>query len=119
MYGISINKTAISTYESKTGYKVSYGFVVGSVPNNATGDILNSKGESLLENTIAVDLTGVNYSTYAIYNIKLTSIKTDAQKSLNIYCNAYIIVNEVIKYVGAEETTKAVAVSYNTLPVKE
>lgn len=118
-YGIQIDRTAIATYENATGKKVSYGFIVGSAPENATGDIINSKGESLLKNTVAVDLAAVEQQTFTIYNIKLTDIKTDAQKALRIYCNAYIIVNEQVSYIGEAETEKAVAVTYNNLPVKK
>ena len=118
-YGIQIDRQAISEYEKATGKKVTYGFIVGSAPSNPTGDIVNAKGESLLQNTVAVDFTAIEQQTFTIYNVKLTDIKTDAQKALSIYCNAYIIVNEEISYVGENETTKAVAVTYNNLPVKK
>ena len=118
-YGIQIDRTAIATYENATGKKVSYGFIVGMAPNAPTGDIVNSNGESLLQNTVAVDFTTIEQQTFTIYNVKLTDIKTDAQKALSIYCNAYVIVNDQVSYIGEAETQKAVAVTYNNLPVKK
>jgi hypothetical protein len=117
-YGISINKEAIDAYENASGETVIYGFVVGAVPTEPTGDLVNENGEILLSSAVLVDFTEIDYSKYSIYNVKLTTIKTDAQKSLSIYFNAYAIVNKNVRYFGEEETEKAVAISYNTLPVK-
>lgn len=114
-YGISINKEAIDAYENASGETVIYGFVVGAVPTEPTGDLVNENGETLLSGAVLVDFTEIDYSKYSIYNVKLTTIKTDAQKSLSIYFNAYAIVNKNVRYFGEEETTKAVAISYNTI----
>ena len=114
-YGISINKAAIEAYEKASGEVVTYGFIIGAVPENATGDLVNTKGEVLLTGAVSVNFTEVDYSKYSIYNIKLTSIKTDAQKALNIYCNAYVIIEGKVRYFGEEETETAVAISYNSI----
>lgn len=118
-YGIVIDREAIGNYEELTGIKVSYGFVVGMAPDNPTGEIVNTKGESILENTVATDFATVELSKFTVYNIKLTDIKTDTQKALNIYCCAYVIANEEISYIGETESKLAVSVNYNQLPVKK
>ncbi len=117
-YGFTIDKASLLVYETNTGLTVSYGIIVGSVPENATGDIIDKNGNSLLSSTVTAEFSTTKLDSFSIYNIKLTGIKTDAQKALSIYCNAYAIAGEKISYLGEIETKKAVAVSYNNLPVK-
>lgn len=114
-YGISINKAAIEAYEKASGEVVTYGFIIGAVPDAPTGNLVSTNGEILLAGAVSVNLTEIDYSKYSIYNVKLTSIKTDAQKALNIYCNAYAIVEGKVRYFGEEETETAVAISYNSI----
>ena len=114
-YGISINKAAIEAYEKASGEVVTYGFIIGAVPDTPTGNLVSANGEILLAGAVSVNLTEIDYSKYSIYNVKLTSITTDNQKALDIYFNAYAIVEGKVRYFGEEETETAVAISYNSI----
>ena len=114
-YGISINKAAIEAYEKASGEVVTYGFIIGAVPDAPTGNLVSANGEILLAGAVSVNLTEIDYSKYSIYNVKLTSITTDNQKALDIYFNAYAIVEGKVRYFGEEETETAVAISYNSI----
>lgn len=114
-YGISINKAAIEAYEKASGEIVTYGFIIGAVPDTPTGNLVSANGEILLAGAVSVNLTEIDYSKYSIYNVKLTSITTDNQKALDIYFNAYAIVEGKVRYFGEEETETAVAISYNSI----
>ena len=114
-YGISINKAAIEAYEKASGEVVTYGFIIGAVPDAPTGNLVSANGEILLAGAVAVNLTEIDYSKYSIYNVKLTSITTDNQKALDIYFNAYAIVEGKVRYFGEEETETAVTISYNSI----
>ena len=114
-YGISINKAAIEAYEKASGEVVTYGFIIGAVPDAPTGNLVSANGEILLAGAVSINLTEIDYSKYSIYNVKLTSITTDNQKALDIYFNAYAIVEGKVRYFGEEESETAVAISYNSI----
>lgn len=119
-YGISLNEGNISTYKSKTGEDITYGFIVGLAGTEAEeGKILSSAGEALISNSIVTDFTNVQYEKLNVYNLKMTSIDTEAQKELKIYCNAYVIEAGVVSYIGeVDEKYIPVAIQVKNLPVK-
>lgn len=116
-YGISLNKTAESAY-IKAGNKISYGFIIGAVPTEATGNIISADGTTTLENHIVVDFTKLTNEKLSIYNVRMFGL-TDAQKATSVYCCAYVIDNENVYYIGENVTKTAVAVSYDAIPVTE
>ena len=118
-YGITINDQNIAKYVEITGESFKYGFVVGSVPTSAHDQIIDSEGNSLLEKTVAVDFTEIDYKNFTIYNVKIVGIDTDEQKGTPIYCCAYVIDGSNISYMGDAVTDKAVSVSSNSITVVE
>ena len=118
-YGITINDQNIAKYVEITGESFKYGFVVGSVPTSAHDQIIDSEGNSLLEKTVAVDFTKIDYKNLTIYNVKIVGIDTDEQKGTPIYCCAYVIDGSNISYMGDAVTDKAVSVSSNSITVVE
>ena len=115
-YGISLNKSAEKAYKN-AGNTVSYGFIIGTVPENATGEIVNADGTSALNNYIQVDFATTQYENFSIYNVRMLDLN-EAQKSTKIYCCAYIINNGTVSYIGESITKTALSVSYNDVPVK-
>lgn len=115
-YGISLNKSAEKAYKN-AGNTVSYGFIIGVVPENATGEIVNADGTSALSNYIQVDFATTQYENFSIYNVRMLDL-SEAQKSTKIYCCAYIIDNGTVSYIGESITKTALSVSYNDVPVK-
>ena len=115
-YGISLNKSAEKAYKN-AGNTVSYGFIIGTVPENATGEIINADGTSALSNYIQVDFATTQYENFSIYNVRMLDL-SEAQKSTKIYCCAYIINNGTVSYIGESITKTALSVSYNDVPVK-
>ena len=118
-YGITINDQNIAKYVEITGESFKYGFVVGSVPTSTHDQIIDSEGNSLLEKTVAVDFTEIDYEKLTIYNVKIVGIDTDEQKATSIYCCAYVIDGSNISYMGEAVTDKAVSVSSNSITVVE
>lgn len=115
-YGISLNKSAEKAYKN-AGNTISYGFIIGAVPENATGEIVNADGTSALSNYIQVDFATTQYENFSIYNVRMLDL-SEAQKSTKIYCCAYIIENSTVSYIGESITKTALSVSYNDVPVK-
>ena len=118
-YGIIINEKNIADYKAKTGEEITYGFIVGAVPNEPTGDIISAEGESLLEKTVVADFTTLAVKNLTIYNVKMVGIDTDVQKAQLIYCCAYVIDANTVSYIGEKVTDKAVSVSSNSILVIE
>ena len=116
-YGISLNKTAETAYIS-AGNVISYGFIIGAVPAEATGDIVSADGTTALENHIIIDFTKLTNEKLSIYNVRMYGL-TDAQKATAVYCCAYIIDSENVYYIGENVTKIAVAISYNLIPTTE
>lgn len=114
-FGFTLNKESIDKYQKETGITLSYGIIVGSAEGNTDGKIIDKDGSSLLKTTITTKLSSAALEKFTIYNIKLTEIKTESQKALSIFCNAYIISGESIAYIGEEESDKATAISFNSL----
>ena len=118
-YGIIINEKNIADYKAKTGEEITYGFIVGAVPNEPTGDIISAEGESLLEKTVVADFTTLAVKNLTIYNVKMVGIDTDLQKAQLIYCCAYVIDGDSISYIGEKVTEKAVSISSDAILVIE
>lgn len=120
-YGISLNDQNISAYKAATGKEISYGFILGLAGTEAeAGKIVSSEGEALISNSIVTNFAKVQYEKLNVYNLKMTKIETEAQRELNIYCNAYVIVNGVVSYIGeVNDSYLPVAIKVKNLPVKE
>ncbi|MBQ7353507.1 MAG: hypothetical protein IJW54_05865 [Clostridia bacterium] len=99
MQSFSVNKTALSAYESASQSNVKFGLLAG-VKDNLTGtNLINSDGTAnqKLGATIAsIDFTN---RAYDIFEIKITGIKESYQEK-NIYCCAYYVVNEKVYYMS-------------------
>ena len=110
-YGILFNLDVIELYKEKMSVEFTYGLIVGSIPADADGKIMNVDGTTNLTNVL---LTTLNPEVkYSIYNIKLVNINTENYKALDIYCGAYIIDGTSVVYAGAKVTDTAVPISYN------
>ena len=118
-YGIIINEANIAKYKAATKEDITYGFIVGAVPNSPTGDIISASGESLLEKTVVADFTTLTAKNLTVYNVKMVGIDTDLQKAQAIYCCAYVIDGSAISYIGEKVTDKAVSVSSDSILVIE
>ena len=69
----------------------------------------------MLNGAIATDFATIDFKNFSIYNLKLTGIATDAQKSKSIYCGTYVVDGGSVSYIGDNVTDKSVAVSYNAI----
>ena len=69
----------------------------------------------MVSGAICTDFATIDFKSFSIYNLKLTGIATDANKAQNMYCGAYVIDGTSVSYIGDSVTTKAVAISYNSL----
>lgn len=120
-YGISLNDQNISAYKAATGEEISYGFILGLAGSEAeAGKIVSSEGEALISNSIVTNFANVQYEKLNVYYLKATKIETEAQRELNIYCNAYVIENGVVSYIGeVNDSYLPVAIKVKDLPVKE
>ena len=87
--GFEINKEAIATYESVTGYKISYG-IFAALESIGTKDIFESGSGAI---TAAVT------STSNAFDFKITGIETAEYRALNMAMGAYVIAEK-----GAEKT---------------
>ena len=118
-YGISLNKENIAIYEAKTGEILSYGFIIGLAgTEEVAGNIVSANGESLISSSIITNFTEVIFSNLNVYQIKMTRIETEAQKTLPIYCNMYITNSESVSYVGSvDKNGKPVAITLKALPI--
>ena len=118
-YGISLNKENIAIYQEKTGEILSYGFIVGLAgTEEVAGNIVSVDGKSLISSSIITNFTEVAYSNLNVYQLKITRIETEAQKTLPIYCNMYITNGTAVSYVGSVDKNKApVAITLKSLPV--
>lgn len=115
-YGIIINDKNIEAYKAKTGSSFNYGFIIGAYAEME--QIIDKDGNSLLTNTVTVDLTEVDFKNLTIYNVKMVGISPEKVKT-PIYCCAYVIDGEEISYVGNAVTKKAVSVtSYEILVIE-
>ena len=117
-YDIKIYKSNIAIYEETTGKTLNYGFIVGAYSEGDTGDIVNLDGTSVIDKSVITDFSEVKYDKLDKYCLKMTGLN-EAQYEVLIYCNAYVNNGETVSYMGAvTEESKALAVSYQTLPVK-
>ena len=114
-YGIYVDEANVEAYEKFTGNDVSFGFVVGNVNDELDGKIIGNDGTCLLAGAIATDFATIDFKSFSVYNLKLTGIATDAQKSKSIYCGTYVVDGGSVSYIGDNVTDKAVAVSYNAI----
>ena len=114
-YGIYVDEANVEAYEKFTGNDVSFGFVVGNVNDELDGKIIGNDGTCLLNGAIATDFATIDFKSFSVYNLKLTGIATDAQKSKSIYCGTYVVDGGIVSYIGDNVTDKAVAVSYNAI----
>ena len=114
-YGIYVDEANVEAYEKFTGNDVSFGFVVGNVNDELDGKIIGNDGTCLLNGAIATDFATIDFKSFSVYNLKLTGIATDAQKSKSIYCGTYVVDGDSVSYIGDNVTDKAVAVSYNAI----
>ena len=114
-YGIYVDEANVEAYEKFTGNDISFGFVVGNVNDELDGKIIGNDGTCLLNGAIATDFATIDFKSFSVYNLKLTGIATDAQKSKSIYCGTYVVDGGIVSYIGDNVTDKAVAVSYNSI----
>lgn len=114
-YGIYVDEANVEAYEKFTGNDVSFGFVVGNVNDELDGKIIGNDGTCLLAGAIATDFATIDFKSFSVYNLKLTGIATDAQKSKSIYCGTYVVDGGSVSYIGDNVTDKSVAVSYNAI----
>ena len=112
-YGISLNKAAEKAYVDN-GNVISYGFIIGVV-NNTDGNIMNADGTSNLDKYILTDFAKSEYTAFSIYNVKMLDL-SEEQKTWDVYCCAYVIDGDSVYYAGETVTTKALTVSYATIP---
>ena len=116
-YAIIVNSTNIDKYIEVTGDTLVYGFIVGLYEENSTGDIINANGEAQIANSLVFDFTEPRYDNLNRFELKFTNI-TNAE--LGLYCNAYVINDTDVSYIGAvTEDYKAAPVTFNTLPKKD
>ncbi len=117
-YDIKIYKSNIAIYEETTGKTLNYGFIVGAYSEGDTGDIVNLDGTSVIDKSVITDFSEIKYDKLDKYCLKMTGLN-EAQYEVLIYCNAYVNNGETVSYMGAvTEESKALAISYKTLPVK-
>ena len=113
-YGIKLNKDAEKAYV-ENGNVISYGFIIGSENETSTnGNIMNANGTTSLEKYILTDFAVSEYETFSIYNVRIYGL-TEEQKTQPVYCNAYVIANGKVCYLGEEATEAAVLVSYDKI----
>jgi hypothetical protein len=108
-YGIKLNKDAEKAYV-ENGNVISYGFIIGA-ENGTSGNVMNADGTTNLEKYILTDFAENAYETFSIYNVRMYGL-TDEQKTQSVYCNAYVIANSEVYYIGEEITKEAVLISY-------
>ena len=91
---VSVNKEALARYEELSGKKLYYGVVAGVKKDGYSDKLISYENGVLLtaDNAIAVDFTGTEYE---ILDLKLTNIN----KSVTVYCNAYIGTEGAINYI--------------------
>ena len=120
-YGISPNRSEIEKYEKSTGNKISYGFIVGLAgTENEAGKIIDKDENALISKAIVANLTEIKYQNLNIYNVKMTGVEKTEQIELEIYCNAYVIENESVAYIGAvSETGAPIPVTVKNMPAKK
>ena len=119
-YGISLYEDEIEKYVLATGNEITYGFILGLAGTESeSGKIIDKDANALISNSVVADLTSVKYQALNVYNIKVTGITKAEQISLEIYCNAYVIENESISYLGSvDEKNVPVYVTVKTMPTK-
>lgn len=117
-YGIVINEKNIESYKARTNNDFVYGFIVGEVPANATGDIVNADGTTSLAKAVMVNFTDLQYEKLTVYNVRLFDLD-DAQKEKPVYCGAYVIDGNAVSYVGNAVTDKAASISSKDILVIE
>ena len=113
-YGIKLNKDAEAEYIAN-GNVITYGFIIGAVPQDANGNIINSDGTTSLETYIQTDFAKSEYENFSIYNVRMFGL-TEDQKAKTVYCCAYVIDGEDVYYVGEAVTKTAEVISYNLIP---
>ena len=119
-YGISLYESEIQKYEAATENKISYGFILGLAGTEAeSGKIVSSEGDALVSNSIVTNFADVKFDKLNVYNLKMTKIESDAQRALPIYCNAYVIENGNVSYIGSlDKNEKPLAIMVKDLPIK-
>ena len=120
-YGISLYESEIQKYEAATGNIISYGFILGLAGTEAeSGKIVSSEGEALVSNSVITNFADVKYNSLNIYNLKVTKVESDAQRALSIYCNAYVIENGKVSYIGSlDKNEKPLAIMVKDLPTEK
>ena len=120
-YGISLNKENIAKYESATKTEITYGFILGLAgTEEESGKIMSSEGEALISNSIVTNFADVKYDKLNVYNLKMTKIENDVQRALPIYCNAYVVENGKVSYIGSlDEEEKPLAIMVKDLPTEK
>ena len=115
-YAVIVNSTNIDKYIEVTGDTLVYGFIVGLYAENSTGDIINAEGVAQIANSIVFDFSDPNYDNLNRFELKFTNI-TNAE--LGLYCNAYVINDTEVSYIGAvTEDYKAAPITFANLPKK-
>lgn len=118
-YDIIVNKSEITKYQNYTSKTLSYGFIVGAHTEGQTGDIIGVDGTVAISKAIVTDFVEIKYEKLDKYCLKMTGIAKEQQDML-LYCNTYINDGTAVSYLGAvTEEGKALAISFEKLPVKE
>ncbi|MBO5091117.1 MAG: leucine-rich repeat domain-containing protein [Clostridia bacterium] len=116
-YAIIVNSTNIDKYIEVTGDTLVYGFIVGLYAENSTGDIINANGEAQIANSLVFDFTEPRYDNLNRFELKFTNI---TNTELGLYCNAYVINDTDVSYIGAvTEDYKAAPITFANLPKKD
>ena len=114
-YGIKLNKDAEKAYIAN-GNTVSYGFIIGAETEEGTsGNIMNADGTTNLQKYVLTDFAESDYKNFSIYNVTLYGLKEEQQKKQSVYCNAYVIANGEVYYIGKNVTKSAVMISYEDI----
>ena len=118
-YDIIVNKSEIIKYQNYTSKTLSYGFIVGAHAEGQTGDIIGVDGTVTIGKAVVIDFVQIKYDNLDKYCLKMTGIAKD-QYDMLLYCNTYVNDGTAVSYLGAvTKDGKALAISYETLPVKE
>ena len=72
---------------------------------------MNADGTTNLQKYILTDFAESEYKNFSIYNVRMFGI-SEAQKTQEVYCCAYVIDSEKVYYIGEEITTASKAISF-------
>ncbi|MBO5338541.1 MAG: hypothetical protein J6A96_02440 [Clostridia bacterium] len=102
---VRVNITALTRYQELSGITLKYGVVAGIKTETSTGTLVGIESDNVVskENSLIADVTGTSYS---ILELKLTNI----DKTIDVYCNAYVVSGSDITYIfGTSEAKNAIA----------